>query len=62
MVAAMKGMIMMARMRAAVKMPVPKGGPANRKPMPGSSPSVSMMAGCTVVAMIGTMTKKPHMP
>jgi hypothetical protein len=38
MAAAMKGMIMTARI-VAVRMPVPKGGPTKRKPMTGRSPS-----------------------
>ena len=58
----MNGMIMIARIKAAVNRPVPKGGPLNKKPMTGSVPTVSIRNGKMVWAMIGTMTKKPHMP
>jgi hypothetical protein len=61
-VAAMNGVIMIARISAAVPMPVPNGGPWKRPPSTGTSPSVSVAQGCTYSAMTGTITKNPHMP
>ena len=48
MVAAMNGTIITARINAAVKMPVPKGGPWNKAPITGASPSVSISPGLQV--------------
>ena len=62
MVAAMNGMIMTARTSEAVRMPVPKGGPANRSSRTGMPSNVSITRGCRYSAISGAMTKKPHMP
>ena len=47
---AMNGSTMIARIKPAVSMPMPSGGPANRLPIPGIAPSVSISAGCDVLA------------
>ena len=62
MVAAMNGMTMTASTIAAVRMPVPKGAPPNTVPRNGTSANVSPSVGITYCDMIGTITKKPHMP
>ncbi len=58
----MNGMTITARISAAVKMPVPKGGPANRSSSTGMPSSESITNGWMYCDMSGTMTKKPHMP
>ncbi|MOA69832.1 hypothetical protein D3C78_1982600 [compost metagenome] len=42
MTAAMNGMIMIDRIRPAVKMPMPNGGPAKSPPMMGRLPRVAI--------------------
>ena len=58
----MKGMTITARTMAAVNRPVPKGGPENRSCSTGMPSNVSISVGSMYCDMIGTMTKKPHMP
>ncbi|MNR46863.1 hypothetical protein D3C85_1658890 [compost metagenome] len=62
MTAAMNGMIMIDRIRPAVKMPMPNGGPAKSPPMMGTLPSVAIRKGCTYCWNTGTKTNRPHMP
>ncbi|MNG10410.1 hypothetical protein D3C84_938740 [compost metagenome] len=58
----MNGITMMARIRPAVKMPMPIGAPWNRKPISGHSPRFSMIHGCTWSPNSGANTNRPHMP
>ena len=58
----MKGMIMMARMMPADKMPMPTGGPETKAPKYGT-PLKAACNGCwTKRAKIGPNTMSPHMP
>ncbi len=59
---AMNGMIMMARITPAAKMPMPTGGPENCGPSTGTSPKAACSGCCTHVARIGPNTSRPHMP
>ncbi len=58
----MNGTTMTVRISAAVKMPVPNGGPAKMSSSTGTPSNVSIRVGSTYCDMIGTITKKPHMP
>ncbi len=59
---AMKGMIMMARITPAARMPMPTGGPENRAPSTGTCPNAACSGCCTQVARSGPNTSRPHMP
>ena len=62
MTAAMNGMIMMARMMPADRMPMPTGGPENSAPSSGTSPSQRCIGCCTQADRMGANTSSPHMP
>ena len=58
----MKGSTMIARIRPAVRMPMPNGGPENSAPITGTRPMVWIRNGCTVACMNGANTNRPQMP
>jgi hypothetical protein len=62
MTAAMKGMIIIARITPANSSPIPSGGPLNSAPISGTLPTVAASAGCTYLANSGANTRRPHMP
>ena len=59
---AMYGMIMIARITPAHRMPMPIGGPWNSAPTTGMSPSTTPSGFSNYVAKIGANTSRPHMP
>lgn len=59
---AMYGMIMIARITPADRMPMPIGGPWNSAPMTGIGPSSAPTGFWKYVAKIGANTSRPHIP
>ena len=62
MTAAMNGTIMIARINPALSMPMPIGGPSNRRPMSGMGPRCSVSHGCRCSENTGANTNSPHIP
>ena len=58
----MKGSTMIARMNPAVSTPIPSGGPANNRPIPGMLPRVLISAGSIYSWTKGASTKRPQIP
>src|SRR3546814_17562133 len=58
----MKGNTMMLRIRPAVSMPMPYGGPANRLDRPGTSSNALLRVGCTYFCSSGAVTNRPQTP
>ncbi len=58
----MKGSTMMARIRPAVSMPMPYGGPSKTDESSGTSPKAEIRKGWTYCCRKGAKTNRPQMP
>jgi hypothetical protein len=60
--AEINGITMIARIRPAVNMPMPMGGPTKRFPTTGQVPRWSLTQGWMFSESSGASTNSPHMP
>ena len=59
---AIKGRIIIAKIKPAQSMPIPLNAPEKRIPNPGTCPKVAAKAGCIYSAKIGAKINRPNIP